>query len=258
MIDNLENALGRVLAHEGGYVNHPADPGGATNRGVTQRVYDAYRERKGLARRSVRAITPDEVSEIYKRQYWDAVSADELPLGLDYAVFDYAVNSGPRRAIQDLQRELKVTADGIIGQITMRAIQSEDVFDLIERLCARRLRFLKGLKTWRHFGKGWSNRVSEVREGAFAMAQETATGLPVVAADPTPKGEAPVRESMTQSSVMQATAMDVVTKVGAGVAIIPTLDGKVQLAAIAVLGIALLASIIIFRERIKAWSDGWW
>lgn len=257
MIENLEASLGRVLAHEGGYVNHPADPGGATNRGVTQRVYDAYRERKGLARRSVRAITPDEVSDIYKAQYWDAVSANELPSGLDYAVFDYAVNSGPRRAIQDLQREVGVTADGIIGQITMRAVQQQDVFDLIERLCARRLRFLKGLKHWKHFGKGWSNRVSEVREGAFAMAQDQAAVLPVVAADPTPKAETSPRHSVTESTVVRATVMDVATKVGAGAAIIPQLDGNVQIAAIVLIGITLIASLIIFRERIKAWSDGW-
>lgn len=256
MKDNLEPALGRVLAHEGGYVNHPADPGGATNRGVTQRVYDAYRERKGLARRSVRAITADEVSDIYKSQYWDAVRGDELPSGVDYAVFDYAVNSGPRRAIMDLQRELKVTVDGIIGQITMRAIQDAEPFDLIERLCARRMRFLRNLKTWKHFGKGWERRVNEVREGAFALLQED-MAMPVVQAPSTPKSEERPRESMMESNTIRASVAQVASGLGAGVTAFSNIDGNAQIALIAFAAVIVISGLFIFRERIKSWSDGW-
>lgn len=175
-----QQALGLVLAHEGGYVNHPKDPGGPTNRGVTQRVYDAYRQNKGLASRSVRLIDALELYEIYDRQYWDAVKADKLPAGLDYAVFDYAVNSGPQRAVKDLQRALNdnanyygisgnISTDGVMGQLTLAAaIQAASVneVELISRYCERRMTFLRSLRTWKTFGKGWKRRVVGNTEGS--------------------------------------------------------------------------------------------
>ena len=102
-----KESLARVLAHEGGYSNHPKDPGGATMKGVTQRVYDGYRKGKGLAVRSVKGITTDELNEIYDRQYWDAVKGDLLPAGVDYVLFDGAVNSWPGRSIMWLQQALR-------------------------------------------------------------------------------------------------------------------------------------------------------
>lgn len=166
-------ALQLVLAHEGGYVNHPRDPGGATNKGVTQAVYDEYRVNKGLKTRSVRSITATEVAEIYDRQYWDKVQGDRLPAGMDYAVFDYGVNSGPSRAVKDLQRTLnanaerfnlrnKLTVDGVIGNATVNATcdaADADEEGLIAEYCGRRMRFLRSLKTWGTFGRGWSRRV---------------------------------------------------------------------------------------------------
>lgn len=256
---NISKALEHVLAHEGGYVNHPKDPGGATNMGITQRVYDAYRDRQGQPRRSVRAITSDEVADIYKRQYWDAVRGDDLPSGLDYAVFDYAVNSGPRRAAQDLQRELGVTVDGIIGQITLAAIAKVDVFDLIERLCARRFRFLTGLKNWKHFGVGWGNRVADVQDVALALAADPEIVVkPVAYLASSGKAEEEVKTNLVQSSTLQATVVDVGAKLGAGVAALQALDDRtVQLAVIGLLAVALIASAVIFRERLKAWAEGW-
>ena len=118
-------ALPRVLAHEGGYVDDPFDPGGATNKGITFRVYDAYRTRNGLPTRDVRAISATEVAEIYRLQYWDAVKGDELPPGLDYVLFDGAVNSGPSQSIKWLQRALgDVAVDGQIGQATLAAVMA--------------------------------------------------------------------------------------------------------------------------------------
>lgn len=172
MQSNQKKSLGLVLEHEGGYVNHPKDPGGATNKGVTQKTYDAYRQRKGLALRSVRGITQEELLEIYDQQYWDKVQGDKLPEGLDYCVFDYGVNSGPSRAAKDLQRELGVSADGVIGLQTLAVIDGMSGLELetlIIRLCDRRLRFLKSLKTWGTFGKGWASRVAGVREHSIAM-----------------------------------------------------------------------------------------
>jgi lysozyme family protein len=159
-------ALPRVLAHEGGYVNDPADPGGATNKGVTFRVYDAYRTRKGLPTRDVRHIGGAEVADIYRLQYWNAVHGDELPPGLDYVLFDGAVNSGPSQSIKWLQRALgNVVVDGQIGQATLAAVMAHGrPADLVDAVCDRRLAFLRALKTWLRFGKGWSARVEAVRK----------------------------------------------------------------------------------------------
>ncbi|MDQ8730492.1 glycoside hydrolase family 108 protein [Bradyrhizobium sp. LHD-71] len=190
-------ALPRVLAHEGGYVNDALDPGGATNKGITYRVYDAYRVRKGLPVRDVRQIGGAEVAEIYRLQYWDAVKGDELPPGLDYVLFDGAVNSGPSQSIKWLQRALgDVVVDGQIGQATLAAVLAHGrPVDLIDAICDRRLSFLRALKTWPRFGKGWSGRVAGVRKvgkswalGLGAVPIETMAG---------PTGKAPVREAKT-------------------------------------------------------------
>lgn len=168
-------SLAKVLVHEGGYVNHRSDPGGPTNKGVTQRVYDAHRKGKGLPARSVKHITMNEVYEIYDRQYWDAVKGDHLPAGVDYVVFDGAVNSGPLQSIKWLQRALRPhysgRIDGIMGMATLTALKLVTNHDaLVDRICNQRLAFLKALKTWRVFGKGWNARVAEVRSIGKAWA----------------------------------------------------------------------------------------
>jgi len=170
MTDRFTGCLPLVLAHEGGYVNHPKDPGGATNKGVTQKVYDNYRRNRGVEPRSVREITRAEIRDIYRFQYWDMVNADRLPPGLDYAVFDYAVNSGPNRAAKDLQRVLRLNqVDGQIGEGTIRAAcdaANADEEQLIADYCNRRMRFLRSLRTWGTFGKGWKRRVEGDMDGA--------------------------------------------------------------------------------------------
>lgn len=164
-------ALTPVLAHEGGYVNHPRDPGGPTNFGVTQRVYDAYRQRKGQDPRTVKLIEKAEVEAIYKAGYWDKVNGDAMPPGVGYVLFDYAVNSGPSRAIKALQAALGVTPDGTIGNMTMDALETHGDHDaLIADICARRLAFMRRLSTWSTFGKGWSRRVADVQARGQAWA----------------------------------------------------------------------------------------
>lgn len=166
-----------TLTLEGGFVNDPHDPGGATNWGVTQRVYDGWRQRTGQPLRSVKLITEAEVEVIYRLQYWNVVQGDRLPAGLDYAVFDYAVNSGPGKAAKDLQRELGVAVDGVIGQITLAAAKAVEaagkIPDLIKRLCARRMSFLRSLSTFKRFGRGWTRRV----EGDHPGFQERDIGV---------------------------------------------------------------------------------
>lgn len=166
-------AMARVQVHEGGKVDDPADPGGRTNQGVTQRVYNAYRARKGLPIRDVYLMEPHERDEIYRFQYWNVIKGDQLPPGLDYVVFDGAVNSGPVQSVKWLQRALGVELiDGNIGTATLRAIEEcEDHDRLIALICDRRMAFLRSLKTWGRFGKGWSSRVNsvEVTGQAWAM-----------------------------------------------------------------------------------------
>ena len=186
MKGTFEAAFRLVIKHEGGYVDHPQDPGGATNLGVTIGTLSSYLGRQAT-KAEVRALTVDAVKPIYRKRYWDAISGDDLPSGLDYAVFDYAVNSGPARAAMHLQQVLGVAQDGKIGPITIEAAKKSDPKKLINALCDRRMQFLRGLSTFPTFGRGWTNRVSDVRENALGMAvastpdQDTETGSEIPA-----------------------------------------------------------------------------
>jgi len=167
---SYDAALARVLAHEGGYSDHPDDPGGPTKFGITIADYRRYvKPDAGAA--DVKAMTVDEAKAIYRARYWDVLACDGLPAGLDYAVFDYGVNSGVARAAKALQRLVGVAADGRIGPVTLAAAARRDAATLVAALCDERLAFLKSLKTWPVFGKGWSRRVAEVRAAALAMAE---------------------------------------------------------------------------------------
>ncbi len=173
---NFRRSLSLVLAHEGGYVNHPRDPGGATNKGVTQAVYDAFRKYHNLKTQSVKDILSSEVSEIYAKNYWKLVRGDSLPCGLDYAVFDFAVNSGVSRAVRYLQRLVGVADDGALGMISLAAIEAAAKADeekVILQYCANRMAFLKSLGTFSTFGKGWTRRVV----GSLPGVQETDSGV---------------------------------------------------------------------------------
>jgi lysozyme family protein len=174
---DFAKSLQLVLVHEGGYSNDPRDPGGATMKGVTQRVYDMYRKAKGLTPRSVKSITRDELQDIYKSRYWDMIKGDQLPAGVDYVCFDGAVNSGPVQAGKWLQKALGShyigKIDGQVGASTVAAALDHPNHDaLVEAICARRLAFLRALKTWRVFGKGWQARVDDVER----IGKEWATG----------------------------------------------------------------------------------
>ena len=167
----FDDALVLVLAEEGGRVNNPRDPGGRTNKGVTQAVYTSWRITNGLPGRSVYLISPSEVTAIYRHQYADHIRFDALPPGIGYAVFDEAVNSGPVEAAKQLQVAVGCTPDGAIGVLTLAAIRKRsDRAALINRLCDARLGFMRRLKAWFTFGKGWTKRVEFVRSHALKMA----------------------------------------------------------------------------------------
>ena len=158
-----------LLKHEGGFVNNPADPGGMTNLGVTQRVWEEWLGHP-VSEKDMRALTPEIVAPMYKRKYWDKVSGDELPSGVDLMVFDCAVNSGPGRAAKMLQKVLGMTEDGIIGPQTLSRAASADVKTLISDYSEARRVFLKSLPTWGVFGKGWELRVAGVAAESSALA----------------------------------------------------------------------------------------
>jgi lysozyme family protein len=171
MKDTYSKSLARVLVYEGGKVNHPKDPGGKTNQGVTQRVYTAYRRRNKLADNDVYDMSDAERDAIYREQYWDEVRGDELPPGVDFVVFDGAVNSGCSQSVKWLQRALGVRADGQLGMVTMQKLQSINDADLlVEAICEKRMSFLRSLKTWGTFRKGWTRRVDNVLATGQAWA----------------------------------------------------------------------------------------
>lgn len=170
MNSNFAQALALVLQSEGGKSDDPQDPGGRTNFGITQAVYSAWLASHGSAGRDVYTITPDEVAAIYKANYWDKIRGDLLSSGLDYATFDFAVNSGVARAAISLQDIVGAAPDGQIGALTLADLSRESPNFLITKLCAMRLGFLGRLSTWAHFGTGWTNRVHAVEAAALKMA----------------------------------------------------------------------------------------
>ena len=174
MTDRADICIPRILKHEGGYVNHPNDPGGPTNKGITIATYRRYINQHGTID-DIKRLTTAEAVEVYRHQYWNKVKADELPVGVDYAVSDFAVNSGPSRAARYLQACVGVAQDGQIGPKTIAAVAGVSPERLVDDICDRRMAFLRALSTWSKFGKGWTRRVSEVRADSLADARSTHT-----------------------------------------------------------------------------------
>ena len=153
-------ALAFVLDQEGGHVRHPADPGGETNYGITRAAAHAHGYRGQM-----KHIDMWFVRHIYQVSYWDKCQCDAMPdHAIRLVVFDAAVNSGVGQSIKWLQRELGVAVDGLIGPVTLAALQRANLDALAHNLINRRLEFLHGLRTWKTFGKGWSRRITNLRE----------------------------------------------------------------------------------------------
>lgn len=240
-------AMAQLRRHEGGYVNHPKDPGGATNYGVTQAVYDTYRKRLGLKTRSVREIAEVEVSSIYQTQYADKVRYDALPAGVDYAVLDAAVNSGVSRGAKWLQATIGVAADGVVGNLTVAKAKAADPVKTIKGICTRRLSFVQGLKTWTTFGKGWSRRIAGVEVNAVRMAL-TAGGMSAAGITAVAKAEADVatKNASSQTALAGSTALPATTAAGSA-AVTDISTGAVvaiSIAAVVLIGVA----IVLFRK----------
>jgi lysozyme family protein len=170
MKEDYDLSLKLVLESEGGYSNDRGDPGGPTNWGIT--IYDARAYwKKDATAADVRAMPLAVAKGIYRDKYWDPIDGNDLPAGVDYAVFDYGVNSGISRAVKVLQRLVGTSVDGHMGPLTLAATAKADPVKLVEQICDERLAFLQGLGTWRIFGRGWGRRVREVRATALTMAE---------------------------------------------------------------------------------------
>ena len=168
MKDNFDKCFEMLLKHEGGFVNHPEDPAGATNLGVTKGTMQQYLGRH-VSMGEMKALTPEDVKPIYKKLYADKVRFDDLPSGLDWAVLDWAVNSGTGRAAKALQKLVGAKQDGAIGPKTLQAVMNYDPAELIDKLHDTRQKFYENLSHFKTFGKGWTRRNEETREQARAM-----------------------------------------------------------------------------------------
>lgn len=171
-MSNFARALAVVLHHEGGYVNHPNDPGGETKFGISDRrdgLVDGMADINGDGRPDVaiKHLTTEQAAAIYHRDYWLPIKADAMPFPVALMVFDTAVNAGNRRAALLLQRALRVTADGSIGPVTLAAANRADTRTLVNHIAAERIVFNSGLSNWGSFGLGWSRRVVDVAITAF-------------------------------------------------------------------------------------------
>lgn len=165
-IKTWPHSFSALLRHEGGFVNHPRDPGGMTNLGVTRKAWQEWVKRD-VSEAEMRALTPEIVKPFYKQMYWDRVRGDDLPAGVDHMLFDIAVNSGPGRAVRFVQEAVGVPVDGGLGPRTLAAISDADPVALMGKISTTRLAFMKALETWPVFGKGWESRVNKVHDEAL-------------------------------------------------------------------------------------------
>jgi lysozyme family protein len=171
MKHNADMVIRKILEHEGGFVNHPNDPGGATNKGITIATFCQYIKPNGTVA-DLKALTIQEAVNVYKAEYWDVCCGDDLPSGVDYTVVDFAVNSGPTRAAKFLQCAIGETQDGIVGPETISSAQIAGPNQLIKKINADRLVFMKSIqngKLWKTFGRGWQRRVDDVRSTSLAL-----------------------------------------------------------------------------------------
>ena len=165
---SFKECLDLVLKSEGGWVNHPSDPGGETNLGVTKRVWEEY---VGHPVDSLKKLTKEDVAPLYEQKYWRPCYGEVLPRGLDFVIFSMAVNSGPGRSVKLLQSAIGCVPDGVIGPATRGLISSSNGADIIKKFSDARREYYKTLKVFPIFGKGWLARVDHEEAEALNMAK---------------------------------------------------------------------------------------
>jgi lysozyme family protein len=148
---NFDTAFERLIGHEGGYVDHPKDPGGETKFGISKRSYP---------QEDIKNLTLERAKAIYKRDYWDKVRGDDLPYPIAFEMFDAGVNHGVSRAIEFAQQAVGMSADGDLNDVTFATLLMTDADRFVRRFNGVRLKFFTDLRTWPAFGKGWERRVA--------------------------------------------------------------------------------------------------
>lgn len=250
-------ALAGVLKSEGGYSNHPSDPGGPTNKGITIATYRTIKP--NASAQDLQRITSAEVASIYKRDYWDKCGCDSLPKGLDYCTFDYAVNSGPARAVSVLCALVGVPQSKTPTKAMFEGVGKRNPADLINAMCDERMTFLRRLKTWPVFGKGWTARVSGVR--ALSLTMDRSGGGVVTTPAPTaplpvPTPQTPIGkggEAKPKASEKGAGAGGLLATIGAAIQGWASGFSLIDIAAIVVGGAVLTAiAIVVIRARHSA------
>ncbi|TPM33744.1 hypothetical protein FJ955_03110 [Mesorhizobium sp. B2-2-2] len=252
---NFARALALVLKSEGGWSDNPADPGGATMKGVTLANFRRY-VKADATKADLRKISDAQLATVYRRFYWDAVAGADLPGGVDYAIFDFAVNSGPGRAVKCLQAVVGAKQDGKIGPDTLAKVKAMMRATVIEEACDQRMAFLKRLPTWKTFGKGWTSRVASVRTEALKLAALPDTPQPVRVKIEVPVEKPVVPEKVEQKVKEKSGFLSWLTGLfgsGAiGLGWLGGMDWQAVLAAGAVLLVFLLILILLRSQIIAA------
>lgn len=230
---------------EGGWSDHAADPGGATKYGITIHTLSKWRGRS-VSKEEVRNLTRPEAERIYKAWFWDEVKGDELPSGLDLVTYDAGVNSGPARGAKWTQGALGVAADGRIGPATLKAARTANARLAVQHATDARLKFVMGLSTWKTFGKGWGNRIGDIRARALVMAGASRDAIVHDAGRLQKQGDADAGHARTTGTGGAAAG-------GSGVAVdqVAGLDWTV-LAAFGCLAAVLIVAALVLARRASA------
>lgn len=249
MKSNFLKVMPYIFSEEGGYVDDPADPGGATNMGITIATLSAW-EGHQVSPEDVKEMTQATATQIYQTQFWDKIDGDNLPSGVDYAVFDFAVNSGPGRAAKTLQDVLGMPEDGVIGAQTVAAADMRPADEVINALCDARASWLESLSTASTFGKGWLARVERVRSRALALAANPPVAQPVEPVnDISPKARQ--SDMAFTSALKHPEALGTMGSVASGLAAIASGNGPVQYALAIVMIACAGVGLWYFVRRVR-------
>ncbi len=250
MKQNFEKVMPYIFSEEGGYVDNPADPGGATNMGITITTLSAWEGRK-VTPQDVKDLSQATATQIYQAQFWNKIDGDSLPSGVDYAMFDFAVNSGPGRAAKMLQHILGLPEDGVVGAQTVTAASARSPEEVINALCDARANWLRGLSTAATFGKGWLARVERVRSRALALAATPPITQP---AEPAGSASPKARQAdLAVTSVMKhPEALSTIGGAASGLAAIATGNGPVQYALAIVMVACAIVGLWYFVRRVRS------
>lgn len=244
---NFEKVMVEIFKHEGGYVDHPRDPGGATNMGITHRTLAAFKGRS-VTKGEVRNLTKPEARDIYRLNYWSKVRGDDLPPGFDLVAMDGGVNSGPSRGIKWLQKGVGAKADGVIGPDTLAKVGSSTAAG-IKNACAARMSFLRALSHWGAFGRGWSRRVASVEAVGVRMWVEA------VASPQAARGVLEANVSLASDRATEARRNSVAQPAaagGGGVGGAAVVDLPPTVIVALALGVAVTVALLWARSRMRA------